>query len=727
MADYQLIQSGPTIQDAINKALEIQGLLDQEAAARQAADALLATKTELQSEIARAQAAEALLATITSLQNEIDRATGVEGTLQGLIDAIEAQIPTAASSSNQLADKDFVNSSIATASATFRGTFTTMADMQATTADENDYAFLQTTDTAGNTVYRRYKYSNGSWVFEYDLNNSSFTAAQWAAINSAITSALVEKLNALPTNADLNTVLGQKYVKPSGGIPKTDLASAVQTSLGKADTALQTHQDISGKADIEDLESGEIVVALAGDIADWEGSTALVPYAHGDMVDTSGGSISIRSDMPARFDGIAPTSNAFKATKLVATGINLLRQTSQTGGIATTLGTGAYFPCPALTFGTYGTAAENNGLLFTNASGEFLQPTVYMKDIESGVPTSINDGVAAQVVTGANGEKFYVNPTSLAGKAVYVIVSGITLSSSCAHIAWSGTGVAYNYYISPTAASDAGIEVSLTAALNAVDNNGYLTICGQERDRLIYESDTLLRWVKANGRVVPTWATVEDSDNVGTYIHSATISGMATGGAARLEDGTELSVNGVVVSYADQSSTATSQAVIYNLVAQTTGTTAATMRVTVQDFGLVLLLGTEGTAELTIAYAQTVKDIARAFFMGGKDDDYRVIAEALAGLNVRLAAIEENYGKFGDIIAGSIDVTTVTRYLYPDVLEQDGAPSASIRPTNIRADLPWDGIPVYPGQRLHDNTNKKVYEAFWPCTAISNWICLNPD
>ena len=30
------------------------------------------------------------------------------------------------------------------------------------------------------------------------------------------------------------------YVKPSGGIPKTDLATAVQTSLGKADTALQT-------------------------------------------------------------------------------------------------------------------------------------------------------------------------------------------------------------------------------------------------------------------------------------------------------------------------------------------------------------------------------------------------------------------------------------------------------------------------------------------------------
>lgn len=39
------------------------------------------------------------------------------------------------------------------------------------------------------------------------------------------------------------------YSKPSTGIPKTDLASAVQTSLGKADTALQRHQDVSKKID----------------------------------------------------------------------------------------------------------------------------------------------------------------------------------------------------------------------------------------------------------------------------------------------------------------------------------------------------------------------------------------------------------------------------------------------------------------------------------------------
>lgn len=33
------------------------------------------------------------------------------------------------------------------------------------------------------------------------------------------------------------------YSKPSGGIPKTDLASDVQTSLGKADTALQSYTE----------------------------------------------------------------------------------------------------------------------------------------------------------------------------------------------------------------------------------------------------------------------------------------------------------------------------------------------------------------------------------------------------------------------------------------------------------------------------------------------------
>ena len=47
----------------------------------------------------------------------------------------------------------------------------------------------------------------------------------------------------------INRAISAKYSKPGTGIPKDDLAAAVQASLEKADTALQQHQDISGKAE----------------------------------------------------------------------------------------------------------------------------------------------------------------------------------------------------------------------------------------------------------------------------------------------------------------------------------------------------------------------------------------------------------------------------------------------------------------------------------------------
>ena len=65
-----------------------------------------------------------------------------------------------------------------------------------------------------------------------------------------------EDVGALPdttTAADLGA-----YVKPSGGIPKTDLASDVQTSLGKADTALQTAPVTSVNG-----QTGTVVIANA--------------------------------------------------------------------------------------------------------------------------------------------------------------------------------------------------------------------------------------------------------------------------------------------------------------------------------------------------------------------------------------------------------------------------------------------------------------------------------
>lgn len=85
---------------------------------------------------------------------------------------------------------NFVNSSVSTNTANFIGTFNSVSDLEAYsgTVTNNDYAFVIGTDTAGNTVYNRYKYNGTAWAFEYALNNSSFTAAQWATIQSGLTS-----------------------------------------------------------------------------------------------------------------------------------------------------------------------------------------------------------------------------------------------------------------------------------------------------------------------------------------------------------------------------------------------------------------------------------------------------------------------------------------------------------------------------------------------------------
>ena len=152
--------------------------------------------------------------------------------LDGRLETVEGKIPAGASEENPLTDKQYVDDSIASASATFRGTYNEVEDLELTTAathaeiaaaladtidvaDNNDYCFVQipTSDATPTEIgsIERYKFVTGTgWEYEYTLNNSGFTAVQWAAINSGITSGLVTKLIDLPTNAELTTLLNGK-------------------------------------------------------------------------------------------------------------------------------------------------------------------------------------------------------------------------------------------------------------------------------------------------------------------------------------------------------------------------------------------------------------------------------------------------------------------------------------------------------------------------------------
>lgn len=150
-----------------------------------------------------------------SISQSGDTATISGKDITDVVDGISALIPSQATEQNQLADKAFVNSSIATNTANFIGTFNSVAELEAYsgTLTNNDYAFVVGTDSAGNTKYDRYKYTTAttpaSWEYEYTLNNSSFTAGQWAAINSGATTTNIGQIttnkNAIGTLANLTT------------------------------------------------------------------------------------------------------------------------------------------------------------------------------------------------------------------------------------------------------------------------------------------------------------------------------------------------------------------------------------------------------------------------------------------------------------------------------------------------------------------------------------------
>ena len=197
-----------------------------EATTRANADTALTTQVGLlgqrivAEETARENADRVLQSDVSSLQTRMT-------TAEGDIDSIEEKIPAQASAQNQLADKSFVNSSIASNTATFRGSYNLVSDLNLTTsatesqvatalasaistAQNNDYAFVQVpvSDVDPTVISRvdRYKYNGSAWEFEYSLNNSSFTASQWAAINSGVTSGDVSKLAGIQAGAEVNTI-----------------------------------------------------------------------------------------------------------------------------------------------------------------------------------------------------------------------------------------------------------------------------------------------------------------------------------------------------------------------------------------------------------------------------------------------------------------------------------------------------------------------------------------
>lgn len=145
----------------------------------------------------------------------------VQSQISGLtadVETIKNIIPNTASETNELADKNFVNSTVGTNTANYiyktetggeKVPFSSVAELEAYagTVTNNDYAFVTGIDENGNAYYDRYKadVNDGvvTWAKEYRLNNSSFTAEQWAAIQSGITAEKVAQFEAAVSPVDV--------------------------------------------------------------------------------------------------------------------------------------------------------------------------------------------------------------------------------------------------------------------------------------------------------------------------------------------------------------------------------------------------------------------------------------------------------------------------------------------------------------------------------------------
>ena len=137
-----------------------------------------------------------------------DIADDLEG-VDERVEAIEEKLPTQASQSNKLADRDWVNSTINSLAAFYitknaqGDPFDTLAELQSATVfysggsvrvpTRNDYCLVRI-DEEHQSASCRYIYQGGQWEFQFVVNETAFTEDQVKAINSGITQEKVAQI-----------------------------------------------------------------------------------------------------------------------------------------------------------------------------------------------------------------------------------------------------------------------------------------------------------------------------------------------------------------------------------------------------------------------------------------------------------------------------------------------------------------------------------------------------
>ena len=362
-------------------------------------------------------------------------------------------------------------------------------------------------------------------------------------------------------------------------------------------------------AHVSDILNGNIIPKIAENLRSWKYNNLLpVDNDFNDTIRTTAGDDPIDTTAGGVLLAIKAVSD-FKCTGLLATSENQLRLKSNGGG-AVAVGAGWYFPVPTLTYGGFGTADENNGLILVANDGSNIQnATVYFKALANGVPTGITDGIKVigeEIIY--NGKSYTVYTTSGPG---YLIISDITYENTCARIAWEDW---YDKFVSPTAQDDLGGGVDLSTLFAAAPNGtGKFLVCGGSSTHAERINAGQWRITDPIGRIEsPVWTDAQDEVEEGetqTYTHSLNVPGIDNNGIAIIEGSSQsLSIDGMMVSYTDTNATAISGAVRYILDSPVTVVVNLASDYTLNDVGVEMKEGSEGEAVFTCQYSQNIAD-----------------------------------------------------------------------------------------------------------------------
>ena len=362
-------------------------------------------------------------------------------------------------------------------------------------------------------------------------------------------------------------------------------------------------------AHVSDILNGDIIPKIAENLRSWKDNDLLpVDNDFNDTIRTTAGDDPIDTAAGGMLLAIKAVSD-FRCTGLLATSENQLRLKSNGGG-AVAVGAGWYFPVPTLTYGGFGTADENNGLILVANDGSNIQnATVYFKALANGVPTGITDGievVGKEIIY--NGKSYKVYTTSGPG---YLIISDITYENTCARIAWEDW---YDKFVSPTAQDDLGGSIDLSALFAAAPNGtGKFLVCGGSSTHA--KRVNASQWIITDpvGRIAsPVWTDTPDAVEEGgtqTYTHSLNVPDIDNNGIAIIEGSSQsLSIDGEMVSYTDTNATAISGAVRYILASPVTAVVDLASDYTLNDVGVEMKEGSEGEAIFKCQYSQNIAD-----------------------------------------------------------------------------------------------------------------------